>query len=249
MQSGQEAGKDVAGAAEIRELVEHFVGQDVELCIKHVNFVLKIMNFALKGGAWHDYRRYFRVLSVPPLDNICVNSTTELCINLVRRRYKTAEGGRHDGWESGKRRRWADCRHEFAGFENAVTTRSQTEPGSGLIVWHYGAVNPTDIQQGLLGDCYLMAACASIALLPPEYLVHDLILDCSDVGLFGVKFYIAGRWLSVAIDDQFPCILTGGVLRPCFAQPSSDGAVWTMVIDNRIENHKRCINDGIPDEE
>ena len=144
--------------------------------------------------------------------------------------YKTAEGARHEGWESGQRRRWADCRHEFAGFE-ATTSRQQKGASSGLKVWHHGAVHPTDIQQGMLGDCYLMAACASIALLPPEYLVHDLILDCSDVGLFGVKFYIAGRWVSVAIDDQFPCILSGGVLRPCFAQPSSDGAVWTMVIE------------------
>eukprot|EP01043_Picozoa_sp_COSAG02_P034182 COSAG02_NODE_2377_length_9006_cov_6.225864_2_plen_617_part_00 len=141
--------------------------------------------------------------------------------------YKTEQGRRHKGWH-GAHRRWADCRDEFAGGELSQVHRRPNMP---LKVWHEGDVQPSDIQQGLLGDCYLMAACASIALLPPEYLVHDLIIDCSDVGLFGVKFYFAGRWMSVAIDDRFPCIISGGVVRPCFAQPSSDGALWTCIIE------------------
>ena len=141
--------------------------------------------------------------------------------------YKNEQGRRHIGWH-GTYRRWAECRHEFAGGERSQDHRRPSVP---LKVWHEGDVQPSDIKQGLLGDCYLMAACASIALLPPEYLVHDLIIDCSDVGLFGVKFYFAGRWMSVAIDDRFPCIISGGVVRPCFAQPSSDGALWTCIIE------------------
>ena len=145
--------------------------------------------------------------------------------------YKTEQGRRHLGWH-GTHRRWAECKHEFAGGELSQEHRSsRTEKRAQLKVWHEGDVQPSDIKQGLLGDCYLMAACASIALLPPAYLVHDLIIDESDVGLFGVKFYFAGRWMSVVIDDWFPCIICGGVLRPCFAQPSSDGALWTCIIE------------------
>jgi hypothetical protein len=145
--------------------------------------------------------------------------------------YKTEKGERHADWH-GTHRRWAECRHEFVGGELPHRGgRGGRDRGNRLKVWHDGDVRPSDIRQGLLGDCYLMAACASIALLPPEYLVHDLIIDCSDVGLFGVKFYLCGRWISVAIDDRFPCVVSGGILRPCFAQPSSDGALWTCIIE------------------
>ena len=73
--------------------------------------------------------------------------------------YKTEHGRRHPGWH-GTHRRWAECRREFVGGELPPDNTAK------LKVWHNGDVQPSDIKQGLLGDCYLMAACASIALLP-----------------------------------------------------------------------------------
>ena len=34
-------------------------------------------------------------------------------------------------------------------------------------------------------------------------LINDLVIeDYADVGLFGIKFYIMGKWVTVAVDDQ-----------------------------------------------
>ena len=123
------------------------------------------------------------------------------------------------GWHNVSRC-WADCKHEFAGFSD----------GS-LLHKGLSTVRPSDIKQGGLGDCYLLAACASIASLPESYMASDLILDHSDVGLYAVKFYVAGRWICVAIDDQFPCTVFNGCIHTCCAEPSDCGAIWAMIVE------------------
>ena len=119
-----------------------------------------------------------------------------------------------------KRRRWADCKHEFAGFND----RSE-------LLREFSTVRPSDIKQGGLGDCYLLAACASIATLPKSYMATDLILDHADVGLYAVKFYVAGRWICVPIDDLFPCTVFNGCIDACCAEPGDGGSIWVMIVE------------------
>ena len=66
-------------------------------------------------------------------------------------------------------------------------------------------IDPDDIGQGSLGDCYLLAAVASCAVSENDWLVKDLIVEEGwDVGLIGVKFFVRGRWATVIVDDFFP---------------------------------------------
>lgn len=67
------------------------------------------------------------------------------------------------------------------------------------------SVDPDDIAQGALGDCWFLAAIASCAASESDRLIKDLIIEEGwDVGLIGVKFFVRGRWTTVIIDDFFP---------------------------------------------
>lgn len=65
-------------------------------------------------------------------------------------------------------------------------------------------IEPDDINQGQIGDCYLLAALATIA--SEERLIKDLLVeDHAALGLYGVKLFDWAGWRTVAVDDRFPC--------------------------------------------
>ncbi|KAJ1371003.1 hypothetical protein KIN20_032864 [Parelaphostrongylus tenuis] len=63
----------------------------------------------------------------------------------------------------------------------------------------------SDIEQGCLGDCWLLSAMALIAERP-DILEHILLTkEYSHVGAYQVRLCIDGRWKIVIVDDFFPC--------------------------------------------
>ena len=86
-----------------------------------------------------------------------------------------------------------------------------------------GGIEPDDIHQGQLGNCYLLAAMAACA--SNTRLIEDLIVEdhFSDVGLIGVKFFKEGRWVTVVVDAMLPCIPYGeNGWCPIFCRPSDE---------------------------
>lgn len=70
-------------------------------------------------------------------------------------------------------------------------------------------VSPRDINQGLVGTCFLLASLSSLAALHQRGLfdIRKLIDDrYSHLGLYGVKLFVRGRWITVPVDDYFPVI-------------------------------------------
>ncbi|MCQ2820705.1 MAG: calpain family cysteine protease [archaeon] len=67
-----------------------------------------------------------------------------------------------------------------------------------------GEIEPNDIIQGELGDCYFLSSLAALAEFP--YLVYDLFFykKTHPEGYFEIKVYIDGRQRVVVIDDYFP---------------------------------------------
>ncbi len=51
-------------------------------------------------------------------------------------------------------------------------------------------------------------------------LLKDVCIEnYADVGLYGVKFFINGKWATVIVDDRIPCEKVGSGWKPIFASP------------------------------
>jgi len=67
-----------------------------------------------------------------------------------------------------------------------------------------GAIDPRDISQGELGDCWFLSALSVVALRP------ELLRNCvvtrrlNAAGAFCARFHKNGAWQTVLIDDRFP---------------------------------------------
>ena len=68
-----------------------------------------------------------------------------------------------------------------------------------------------------------MAALASCASCSDDVLVRDMIVDVgADVGLYAVKMFVNGMWITVVVDDYLPCKLEGKHWQPVFARSMED---------------------------
>ncbi len=80
-----------------------------------------------------------------------------------------------------------------------------------------GKIEPTDILQGHLGDCYFLSTVASIAEHPeriarifnidfPNKSKEEVLDLCRRFGCYGVRIYDMGIPTEVILDDFLPCI-------------------------------------------
>jgi len=102
-----------------------------------------------------------------------------------------------------------------------------------------GGIDPDDVAQGRLGNCYFLAAIANIATANKDLIVNDLVVeDYSDQGIYGIKFFVNGKWVTVVVDDRIPCIPWGCQWMPIFAgikdhsgQEAGVKELWPMIFE------------------
>ena len=89
------------------------------------------------------------------------------------------------------------------------------------------SIEPNDIKQGMLGDCWFMCALASLAEMPK--LVERLFVTkkFNEDGLYRVKLCKNGAWTEVTIDDYFPCTERGG---PIFSRANGN-ELWVLLLE------------------
>ncbi|XP_073073942.1 calpain-10 isoform X5 [Manis javanica] len=96
------------------------------------------------------------------------------------------------------------------------------------------ADNPQEgqVKQGLLGDCWLLCACA--ALQKSQHLLNQVIppgqpswLDQTYRGAFTFRVWQFGRWVEVTVDDRLPC-LAG---RLCFSRCRRADVFWLPLLE------------------
>lgn len=92
----------------------------------------------------------------------------------------------------------------------------------------YDKIESSDIIQGLLGDCYLMAAISSISNIPQRLERVFLTKKVNANGIYIVALCINGLWEEVIMDDRFPCDGSSG--RPTFCQ-SNTNEIWVMLLE------------------
>ena len=88
-------------------------------------------------------------------------------------------------------------------------------------------IEPNDIKQGKLGDCWIMCALASLAERPE--LVERLFVthQKSEHGFYQVKFCKSGEWVRVTVDDYFPCFPKD---TPIFSR-SHGNELWVLILE------------------
>lgn len=101
-----------------------------------------------------------------------------------------------------------------------------------------GKIEPNDILQGVLGDCYFLCTLASLAEWPQR--IKKLFLCASDPsltldqifqmnkqsGVYFVNIFVKGELHEIIIDDNF--VVNNN--QPCFTK-SHDNELWVMILE------------------
>jgi len=115
----------------------------------------------------------------------------------------------------------------------ALELRSTHANGAALI---RDGIQPSDVGQGALGDCWLLAAAACLAEFPG--LLRNLFLqrEVSLRGKYSVRLWdvLTKRWTVITVEGTFPCDRKTG--DPLFAQPC-EGELWVLVLEKAFAKY------------
>ena len=98
-----------------------------------------------------------------------------------------------------------------------------------------------DIQQGNIGDCYFLSAVG--ALCDPKFdqintLFH--IKEKSEENVYGIYFFINGKWKLVLIDDYFPYKKKQCVVKELFFSCSFQNEIWVSLLEKAWAKLNGC---------
>jgi calpain-15 len=93
----------------------------------------------------------------------------------------------------------------------------------------FNGIEPQDIAQGQLGDCWLLASFAALAEHPSAVRRLFVNHEINDRGKYQVRLYnpVKGKFQIITIDDYLP-VDSGGT--PIFAKPRG-GEIWVCLLE------------------
>ncbi|GBG24151.1 Calpain-like protein [Hondaea fermentalgiana] len=91
-------------------------------------------------------------------------------------------------------------------------------------------IRPTDVQQGSLGDCYLLSSLSCLAE-HPDRIRSLFVLDEVPSGCIGVRLCLHGSWQTILVDDHAP--YDEKTSEFAFAHPKRDSGagVWPCIVE------------------
>ena len=114
-------------------------------------------------------------------------------------------------------------------------------------------IQPNDVMQGSLGDCWFMAAVAAVARANPEAirrLIKENGDDTYDVTLYLSDFWHSRRPVVIRVDSKFPGRLdrsNPALNSPYYAKPGNftnhGPELWVMLLEKAYAQHKGGYND------
>jgi len=87
-------------------------------------------------------------------------------------------------------------------------------------------IEPDDIKQGVLGDCYFLSALSVLAEQPERIIELFETHEVNEYGIYALRFCKNGEWSTVIVDDYFPC--KGNT--PVFSRAHGD-ELWVMLLE------------------
>ncbi|KAJ3444064.1 calpain [Anaeramoeba flamelloides] len=90
-------------------------------------------------------------------------------------------------------------------------------------------MSPEDIEQGSLGDCYLLSSISVLSLQEEKVMKIFLTKQYQpEFGFFIVRFFSDDQWHKIIVDDYLPCGSNG---RPIFARSKNNDELWVQIIE------------------
>mmetsp|Transcript_34054 Transcript_34054/g.101161 ORF Transcript_34054/g.101161 Transcript_34054/m.101161 type:complete len:539 (+) Transcript_34054:66-1682(+) len=106
----------------------------------------------------------------------------------------------------------------------------QLGPGGAKL---FDNIEPNDICQGYLGDCWLLAAMASAAefsgLVESLFLTKKIPTDEDEAGKYHLRLFDGSGWREIVVDDHIPTFQG----KPAFTKPA-DNELWAMILEKAV---------------
>lgn len=88
-------------------------------------------------------------------------------------------------------------------------------------------IDPNDIKQGELGDCWFLSALSSLAERPGMVRRLFITQNYNKEGIYKIKLCKNGEWVTVTVDDYIPCRYSGG---PVFSRAAGN-ELWVILLE------------------
>jgi hypothetical protein len=98
------------------------------------------------------------------------------------------------------------------------------------------SIEPGDILQGQLGDCWLLCAIACLAEMPSLIERLFLVKEYNEEGIYRVRVCKNGEWCEVIVDDYFPCFPNG---QPIFSKGHGN-ELWVLILEKAYAKLHGC---------
>eukprot|EP01012_Entosiphon_sulcatum_P013693 TRINITY_DN1888_c0_g1_i1.p1 TRINITY_DN1888_c0_g1~~TRINITY_DN1888_c0_g1_i1.p1 ORF type:complete len:446 (-),score=58.22 TRINITY_DN1888_c0_g1_i1:17-1354(-) len=99
-----------------------------------------------------------------------------------------------------------------------------------------GKIEPSDIKQGSVGNCWLMSAFACLAEFPGTIQRCFVTPEWSARGKYTVRIFDEphNKWVKITVDDYVPCSRRTG--QPLFAKPNND-ELWVVIYEKAFAKY------------